>query len=1780
MAFTAREVIMTFRGQNYLSGAIRRIGYDVGALSQKAQLANQRAQLQIVGSRLAQSRRVAQAELTNVTTGQRSLAVQRARQQLSVTESRNVGKMTQLRGRYLGVQRQIMLNDERIIELQRLQAQGIKYMGMAPGVTGLKPASARKLEQDATKTLADLTAADIATRKVKGQLVPAVPGILRPRQEVSTALKAAQTEQERLIQVGNELRRSTEAQVMVMGTQSTAAQQVAAREAAQIEREAQLKDIIQTRTRAIEQNTIAQIQNNYMASKIEPVQAWEKRAATIEHTGRALSMFGLIATASVGYAAQAAAKFQEQFTLAATQARPPGAPATVTAQIGEQVSKRVLSMMREFPASAADMSQSFYEIFSGTNIQQVDKASEAVKVFNQMAVAGGADLKTMTDAGISMYNNFGGLHGEFKTMKQAADAFFATVRYGRMNAEQWAQAMPMVVGIAKEAGLTYQDVSGAMAQLTRQTGARYTSRDAMGLARLIQLLARSDVQAGLAAKGIQVWNRETHKMNPLVQILGQIQDKLHLNNKEALNFFKTISASGSGKSGTQGTIQAIRAFAFLTGNMEAYREQSRNVIHDTNEMQKSFEAMGKTRGVRWGVFVNELRVLIYEIGTQAIPAFLEMGKPIVAVVHWFNSLSDSTKHIIADFLAFGSVTLLVGGFFAAITGGLVRLIAQMIVLRRMKALSEYVTQLRAATVTQEAFNEQAALSSIGIVNPRGGTFAPVTAEAKAATAANAGLIASQRGSIMTMRGMAISAAVLGAGLIMYHKQVGEAMSATGGWQQALIALSGVTIAFLPRLLALARASTLLNRVMMFGGLTVLIAIFISTAAGADKMRVALDKLFSGWGGWIAGIVLMTAAVIKLRNAWIELQVASKLSALWTGVTAAGSAAITTIKGLTASITAYAAAKAIAMRGGTITDVAAFGGGSMIRGAGGRFIGRAAPSVAAAAGGAAVAEGTAAAAGGLGALGAAVGAFLPALAVGGALLGGLYLWKRHLDSVHDAQERVQRTQEYIDNYLTGGKSLTAVRSYARYLEAQTQAQINYNAALRAYKQDLAEGVKGDQLRQDQLRLADTSRELDNATSKAGKGLSLWKQQLGKEDDLNRFVQRYQTGVNRIKRMIVLLEAQPRDMASTKYDLQSMHNPFVDWMMKVYGITSLNDAKGTLNRWYGFLDQAQKDLTTHNRQFMFAQENMIKELARWRMVPQVTGKPLEQAAQYMMQTRRPMNIPQIKLLVKAAIALDPSVPRDIPRQYRRELNRIWRMLYTTHTPLTEKQINFLLRVVLKVDPKSKVGEQYKALLKALGVQMQQGVPVTANLPFVAPPIPGVVPAPGFAPPPKPPKQVIAPHVTEQQQEANRRRVQVNLETQMWDRIKKIVALHQKAMTTNAMKDWLAYYAALDAAQKKWTGSSAEAFQAMLDQYESSLNDSAAKISYTFKGMLDAATGSGIIATKRYMELYKQLIKAQQAYAKHPGFGTQSAVIAAQNALDKYVSSVQSANQKVETSFKDTLSNVKQMYDSFLSQEQQNFGQLFSGPWMTSPMYQTMTQWGHTPTSGDISKDMKQQISQYKNFNRMLNQLQRRGAPAELINQLRQLGPAASKQVQAMLQMTGPQLRAYFKMFRTAQQLIHKQAMADLRAQLKEYRRYGRGIALAIVNGLRDENQALQKELTRLIKSILGGQGGGHRNRRDRHPGRAVGGRVQRHLAYTVGEIGRETFVPDMNGRILTNVQTRDLDTRPMLNQHSERTNHYNYSPTIQIQPQDDVSATTQARHAEFALRQKWNDFRRHD
>lgn len=267
--------------------------------------------------------------------------------------------------------------------------------------------------------------------------------------------------------------------------------------------------------------------------------------------------------------------------------------------------------------------------------------------------------------------------------------------------------------------------------------------------------------------------------------------------------------------------------------------------------------------------------------------------------------------------------------------------------------------------------------------------------------------------------------------------------------------------------------------------------------------------------------------------------------------------------------------------------------------------------------------------------------------------------------------------------------------------------------------------------------------------------------------------------------------------------------------------------------------------------------------------------------------------------------------------------------------------------------------------------------------------------------------------------------------------------------------------------------------------------------FKAITQAAEQLGVTnITPSFKKLFDNLIKAKQlvnaavaAEKKNPSganvqamyrayaafaraksaleaSATKEQASAAESAANKVADAQKAALQKQKDNVKTAIDNVSQMYQDMLQQNQSSFGQLFSGPWLTGAVMNFRKEWGLMPTGGDLLKDLRGQVNNFRRFQTDLNKLQRRGAPPELINQIRQMGPEALPMIDILTKMQPRQWRAYVAAFQQGQNLIKRQTMKDLNSQLALYRKFGTNVGKQIVLGIREQNAPMRSEIRSLV------------------------------------------------------------------------------------------------------------------
>jgi TP901 family phage tail tape measure protein len=175
---------------------------------------------------------------------------------------------------------------------------------------------------------------------------------------------------------------------------------------------------------------------------------------------------------------------------------------------------------------------------------------------------------------------------------------------------------------------------------------------------------------------------------------------------------------------------------------------------------------------------------------------------------------------------------------------------------------------------------------------------------------------------------------------------------------------------------------------------------------------------------------------------------------------------------------------------------------------------------------------------------------------------------------------------------------------------------------------------------------------------------------------------------------------------------------------------------------------------------------------------------------------------------------------------------------------------------------------------------------------------------------------------------------------------------------------------------------------------------------------------------------------------------------------------ARETAERELSSAASNLTQIFERFREDNQNLFGELFSGPWLDSEFGQTADKWGIEPRIQDLTKDLQMQLREFNNFNGAMATLAARGAPAELLNELKALGPDALGKIQMLTKAAPGEFNKFVAVWKTKQAAIEEATKIDFDKQLAQWFSYGKGIAQQIIFGLRSENVALDEAFKKYL------------------------------------------------------------------------------------------------------------------
>lgn len=388
--------------------------------------------------------------------------------------------------------------------------------------------------------------------------------------------------------------------------------------------------------------------------------------AKLATTGKTMKKFGrtwsMAVTAPIALAGGAAAKMHMDFE--SSMSKIIGLVGVSRKQV-EAWSADILKLAPTLGKSPKELADAMFFITSA-GIRGAE-ALDVLKMSAKASVSGLGETKVIADLVTSAMNAYG---KETLNAQAATDVLTAAVREGKAQADALAGSMGMVLPIASNMGVTFDQVGAAVAAMTRTgTNAQTAS---IQLRQILNSLVKPSQQAEKAMWAMGTSSaalRKTIREEGLLAALMKIRD---LTNKYGEDTMAKVFPN----------IRALSGVLDIMGeNLEDNIAIFKSLEEATGSSNAAFKEASKTFEYKWNVAVKSagtvLTVFGKTVAEQLIPLLQGFTERIQKVVQWFDSLNQRQKstivRIAALTAAIGPLSIMLGWLVGNVIPGLIKL---------------------------------------------------------------------------------------------------------------------------------------------------------------------------------------------------------------------------------------------------------------------------------------------------------------------------------------------------------------------------------------------------------------------------------------------------------------------------------------------------------------------------------------------------------------------------------------------------------------------------------------------------------------------------------------------------------------------------------------------------------------------------------------------------------------------------------------------------------------------------------------------------------------------------------------------------------------------------------------------------------------------------------------------------------------------------------------------------------------------------------------------------
>lgn len=374
------------------------------------------------------------------------------------------------------------------------------------------------------------------------------------------------------------------------------------------------------------------------------------RGNALSAVGVSMAIAGAAGIAAFASTINAAKAYDQQAAKTKTQTDKVAISLQQIKDMGRQVANSV-------PVDFKTVQDTLYTIFSSIDTD-APGAAKLLKGISEAAVAGQADPASVAKSTLAVLNAY---HLGADGINQVNDTMFQLVRKGVGDYNDFSSSIGRAIPSAAKAGISFQELAGGVAFLTRNGLTAAQASTSMG--RALDALDNPKTTLNFKQFGLAIYDAQG-KMRPLADIIGDMKNKLSGMSDQAKAATLNDLFKGSG-----GTIQAMRFFNdAMKDSTGLLPEMISDMQHANGVSAEAYATMKNTPQSQLQLLKNRWQSLRTEIGDMMIPILNKLVSWGAKLIGWFENLSPLMKKIIIYGALITSVFLLIAGPVIALIG--------------------------------------------------------------------------------------------------------------------------------------------------------------------------------------------------------------------------------------------------------------------------------------------------------------------------------------------------------------------------------------------------------------------------------------------------------------------------------------------------------------------------------------------------------------------------------------------------------------------------------------------------------------------------------------------------------------------------------------------------------------------------------------------------------------------------------------------------------------------------------------------------------------------------------------------------------------------------------------------------------------------------------------------------------------------------------------------------------------------------------------------------------